>query len=582
MVMEAQHVTVLPPPFKITATDHRGVLVVVASVTLTFVVTCLFIRVYLRSRTKDWRRDDTILALATLCCCFQGASVFVMIHEGTGMLGVDDANIDRLGSANYSQQTLYLITLFFSKTVVVFLYLRLTVHRKRAIAIYCTLALIVLWLIVSLILLAIFCNPKEYWTKGDQCPHNIAWRWDIISSLDITTEAILFLIAVSMVVGLQMPLRTKMIIIAVFSVRLPLVATASARLHYIHRLNSSPTPSLEVASAIICSQFQLDFAVMTSTICCLGPFLRPFEDDSSPSTTLPSHVTSHGDRSNIDSSINRTKRRSRVGALGPECGRLGGSDGMGPDFCSHSSPWPWRGGGYDSENEIDSDEVRLCGMGGHVVGGREERKGRGEVIPMTILRSATTSPRARGRRSQRHGRNGSSLSLAARSPPQSSCPSRSLSVASAQRRTLGLGLGIGSVSGTQQERDSSRISSGNANAGNGGAAGFAALELRPDFCQHTTYAARDETGAVSISELDGVSLASGDSQRLIIAKTVVTVDVEEPNAITPAGPSSSAARSGSGIFAREMEGRRRNGDGDCDEGKSWTESQTVLVPGMAL
>ncbi|KAK7515332.1 uncharacterized protein IWZ02DRAFT_63703 [Phyllosticta citriasiana] len=315
MVMEAQHVTVLPPPFKITATDHRGVLVVVASVTLSFVVTCLFIRVYLRSRTKDWRRDDTILALATLCCCCQGASVFVMIHEGTGMLGVDDANIDRLGSANYSQQTLYLITLFFSKTVVVFLYLRLTVHRKRAIAIYCTLALIVLWLIVSLILLAIYCNPKEYWTKGDQCPHNMAWRWDIISSLDITTEAILFLIAVSMVVGLQMPLRTKTIIIAVFSVRLPLVATASARLHYIHRLNSSPTPSLEVASAIVCSQFQLDFAVMTSTICCLGPFLRPFEDDSSPSTTLPSHATSHGDRSNIDSMMGwdrtfvRTRRR---------------------------------------------------------------------------------------------------------------------------------------------------------------------------------------------------------------------------------------------------------------------------------
>lgn len=37
----------------------------------------------------------------------------------------------------------------------------------------------------------------------------------------MTTEAILFLIAVSMVVGLQMPLRTKMIIITVFSVRLP-------------------------------------------------------------------------------------------------------------------------------------------------------------------------------------------------------------------------------------------------------------------------------------------------------------------------------------------------------------------------
>ncbi|KAK7529128.1 uncharacterized protein J3D65DRAFT_672704 [Phyllosticta citribraziliensis] len=552
--MEVQHVTVLPPPFKITATDHRGVLVVVASVTLSFVVTCLFIRVYLRSRTKDWRRDDTILALAT------GAAVFVMIHDGTGMLGVDDANFERLGTANYSQQVLYLITLFLSKSVVVFLYLRLTVHRKRAIAIYCTLALIVLWLIVSLILLAIFCDPKEYWTKGAECPQNISWRWDIITSLDITTETILFLIAVSMVIGLQMPRRTKMIIISVFSVRLPLIATACARMYYIHRLGTSPTPELEVASALVCSQFQLDFAVMTSTICCLGPFLRPFEDDSSPSTTLPSHTTSHGDRSHAESSLSRTKRRSRVGALGPECGRLGGSDGMGPEFYSHSQR-P-RGSGYDSENEIDSDEVRLCGVGGSVVGGREDRKSRSEAVPLTVLRSATTSPRARDRHSNRHGRNGSSLSVAARSPPHSGRPSRSQSVASVQRRTLGLGLGIGPIiPGTQQERESSRISSGNAGSGGGGT-GFAALELRPDFCQHTTYAARDEAGAVSVSELDGISLASGDSQRLIIAKTVVTVDVEEPDLIAPVSPPGSAARSGSGIFAREMEGRRRRGNGD--------------------
>ncbi|KAK8169269.1 hypothetical protein IWX90DRAFT_485239 [Phyllosticta citrichinensis] len=556
--MEVQHVTVLPPPFKITATDHRGVLVVVASVTLSFVVTCLFIRVYLRSRTKDWRRDDTILALAT------GAAVFVMIHEGTGMLEVDDANFDRLGSANYSQQVLYLMTLFLSKTVVVFLYLRLTVHRKRAIAIYCTLALIVLWLIVSLILLAIFCDPKEYWTKGAQCPQNISWRWDITTSLDITTETILFLIAVSMVIGLQMPRRTKMIIILVFSVRLPLIATACARMYYIHRLGTSPTPKLELASALVCSQFQLDFAVMTSTICCLGPFLRPFEDDSSPSTTLPSHTTSHGDRSHAESSLSRTKRRSRVGALGPECGRLGGSDGMGPEFFSHSQQ-PWRND-YDSENEIDSDEVRLCGMSGSVVGGREDRKSRSEAVPLTVLRSATTSPRARDRHSNRHGRSGSSLSVAARSPSHSGRPSRSQSVASVQRRTLGLGLGIGPIiSGTQQERESSRIGSGNSNAGNGGGGtGFAALELRPDFCQHTTYAARDEAGAVSVSELDGISLASGDSQRLIIAKTVVTVDVEEPDLIAPVSPPGSAARSESGIIAREIEGRRRRGNGDGD------------------
>ena len=79
--------------------------------------------------------------------------------------------------ANYAQQTLYLITLFLSKTAVVFLYLRLTVHRKRAIAIYCTFGLIVAWLVVSLVVLGIWCDPKQYWTPGDQCPQNLVSAW---------------------------------------------------------------------------------------------------------------------------------------------------------------------------------------------------------------------------------------------------------------------------------------------------------------------------------------------------------------------------------------------------------------------
>ncbi|KAK8195710.1 hypothetical protein HDK77DRAFT_506132 [Phyllosticta capitalensis] len=563
MADQQGNLTVIAPPFEITATDLRGVLVVVASVTLSFVVTCLIIRVYLRSRTKDWRRDDSILALATLCCCCQGAAVFVMIHEGTGMVGVDDANLDRLGTANYAQQTLYLITLFLSKTAVVFLYLRLTVHRKRAIAIYCTFGLIVAWLVVSLVVLGIWCDPKQYWTLGDQCPQNLDWRWDIVGGIDMTTEAILFLIAVSMVVGLQMPLRTKMIIITVFSVRLPLIAASAARLHFIHALANSATPALEIASALVCSQFQLDFAVMTSTICCLGPFLRPFEDDSHASTTtgtLPSHYSgSHA----ADASLNRTKRRSRVvaaGALGPECGRLGGTDGLGPEWlsCAHHRPRPRRRdtmSNVDGLDDVDDDEVRLCDSS------VDRRRSRGDAVPLATLRSATTSPRARGRRKHGHGhgRNASSLSVAAagaRSPPGSGCPSRSMSVASsAQRRTLGLCLGV-SVGGGERERETPPLAS--PSPGLPSASSFntqnndsidtptrppqhfssssaLGLELRPDYFQHTTYAARDEEGPVSVSELDGVSLASGDSQRLIIAKTVVTVDVEEGPAVVGGG-----------------------------------------------
>lgn len=56
----------IPPPFVITADDKRGLIVVITVTTLSVIWTCLLIRIWLRSKSREWKLDDCFLAAATV------------------------------------------------------------------------------------------------------------------------------------------------------------------------------------------------------------------------------------------------------------------------------------------------------------------------------------------------------------------------------------------------------------------------------------------------------------------------------------------------------------------------------------
>lgn len=56
------------PPLVITDTDKRGAVVVVAVVTLSFLLVAFLLRIYVRLRVSGpWSYDDTTLSIATVC-----------------------------------------------------------------------------------------------------------------------------------------------------------------------------------------------------------------------------------------------------------------------------------------------------------------------------------------------------------------------------------------------------------------------------------------------------------------------------------------------------------------------------------
>jgi hypothetical protein len=73
-----------------------------------------------------------------------------------------------------------------------------------------------------------------------------------------------------------MRIKTKTTIILAFSARLPVILLAAIRLYYLHSQLSGETFTFDY---IVATQWQIGYAIMSSTITGLGPFLRPFEKE---------------------------------------------------------------------------------------------------------------------------------------------------------------------------------------------------------------------------------------------------------------------------------------------------------------
>lgn len=94
----------LAPPYVINASDKRGLVVVIAATTLSFVWTCLLIRIYLRLKLREWKLDDYLLVAATvssllqvlLCAARDAAASHELLYSAVCRVGTTPPSIPRV------------------------------------------------------------------------------------------------------------------------------------------------------------------------------------------------------------------------------------------------------------------------------------------------------------------------------------------------------------------------------------------------------------------------------------------------------------------------------------------------------
>ncbi|KAI8942070.1 hypothetical protein NX059_000169 [Plenodomus lindquistii] len=272
---------VSPPRYFITADDKRGLIVVTGAVVLAYVWTCFLIRLWLRRQTREWRADDWALTVATFLDTAQSAVIFHLVDLGVGatLENISQAKLDQVGKEGFVSQLLYIYVLCVSKLSVIFLYLRLSPGATHRIASWSLIAASSLWALLSTILIATPCNPLQAYQQNVVCTNR--WpKWQAIGAIDIVTEVFIFAMAIHLVWGLQMRSRAKFLVVFAFSARLPVIAIAGLRLYYLWERLSGATYTYEY---VVATQWQMGYAIMSSTITGMGPFLRPFNQEYTPS-----------------------------------------------------------------------------------------------------------------------------------------------------------------------------------------------------------------------------------------------------------------------------------------------------------
>ncbi|OCL15262.1 hypothetical protein AOQ84DRAFT_329710 [Glonium stellatum] len=308
------------PPSIVSENDHSAWITITAALGLCCVMLCLIMRVYVRTQiSPPFGWDDSSLIAATVGCVIQSAVVFLEVSQSFGK-SIDLISAPDLVTVEktvYVNDILFLISMSISKACIALLFMRLSPGKNHIKVSKFALISSIVWAVVSIFMVALKCNLSQPWVEYNQKCTNLFVRWQIITAFDIIIEVLLFSMSIYLVKDLQMSGKNKSAVILAFGFRLPVIAFAVLRLHYIGIRINSVNPTLEGTIALVWTQVELDYSVMACTIPCLKPFMIAVSTNygsiAPTKATLNGSSGLSGDRSKGSfalTSVSRSKTRS--------------------------------------------------------------------------------------------------------------------------------------------------------------------------------------------------------------------------------------------------------------------------------
>ncbi|KAL4750880.1 hypothetical protein BDW72DRAFT_108297 [Aspergillus terricola var. indicus] len=310
------------PPFQVVDDLHHGAwVIIVVALGLVLSLVSFLIRLYVRlALHPPLGKDDYVLLGATVVAVVQATLLFEACAEGLGtsidLLDEEDVHIIQV--LVITSDILYLITLYTTKCCVIGIYLRLTPQKLHNRASWATLLLCTLWVVPAILILSVNCGLNRPWKgTGGQC-ENLLPRWQFIVALDITTELILFGLAVFLLAGLFMPVKRKFTIAFAFIFRLPMIVFAILHIYYLHQSLTSADPTLDAVPSLIWGQVELNYALVACSVFCMRPFIAAVSTNYG-----------RGGDSTLESSRDKSSGLNSKSAGGSGGGSKGGTETIG-------------------------------------------------------------------------------------------------------------------------------------------------------------------------------------------------------------------------------------------------------------
>ncbi|KAM3506892.1 hypothetical protein MY10362_002079 [Beauveria mimosiformis] len=284
--------------------DHRAYIVIVAIVGLIWSVLVLCIRIFIRVRlTGPFGSDDAAASLATLIGVCQTATVLYAVRQGVGVRNNDAYrdSIDSALKAYYASTITYIMAICLAKASMSLLITRVSRQAadKHLLGTRIVTGIIFAWGLASVFIVALQCGSTRPWdlTAAGHCK-GLFPRWLAVETFSIVIEVLISGLAFSLVLGLDMALRTKLIVVSAFSAQLLVAIPVSYRLvllrdalrNYRHHggggSSSSSSVMFTLAGTTIVTQVVMHFSIIAATFPCFRQFLQAFNNDFGATTKM--------------------------------------------------------------------------------------------------------------------------------------------------------------------------------------------------------------------------------------------------------------------------------------------------------
>ncbi|KAJ5164590.1 uncharacterized protein N7500_006420 [Penicillium coprophilum] len=265
------------PPFEVVDDLHHGAWVIItAAMGLVMSLACFLIRLYVRLMLiPPFARDDWVLLGATAVAVVQSSLIFYACSRGfgTSISLLKDGRLDQIQALIATSDIIALIIIYLSKCCVVAIYLRLTPQKPHNRASWATLALCTVWIIPAIFIVLVNCELNTPWRNDSGQCHNLYIRWQFIAAVDVTTELLLFLLAVMLLKGLFMSVRRKLAVGFAFIFRFPLIIFSLIHISTLHTALNNEDTTLAAVRPTVWMQVELHYALVACSVFCLRPFM---------------------------------------------------------------------------------------------------------------------------------------------------------------------------------------------------------------------------------------------------------------------------------------------------------------------
>ncbi|PYI27936.1 hypothetical protein BP00DRAFT_404037 [Aspergillus indologenus CBS 114.80] len=313
--------------YVISETDRRGLVVVVATLFMSWMVLVSLFRIYMRlTIIGPWGLDDLLAIFAAILGIANVGVTMEGVNEGLG----STEKHQRASQTEVAEQDLYAANILFlaghcaAKLSVLFLLQRLGRERSYLRACQGVMVGIVLWAVVSILIVSLKCPFRHPWLIG-QCA-SILPRWQAITVLDVITELSLLILSLYLVWPIRLTRMRKAGVIGAFGTRIGIVILSIVRQTTLNTIAHTNDLLLDISDAVILTQVLLHCSIMAATLPCLKPFVVAFNTGWGQGTVgqdggsyyhQPSTASATGERSHVASGkgrseTSRQKARDRV------------------------------------------------------------------------------------------------------------------------------------------------------------------------------------------------------------------------------------------------------------------------------